>query len=54
MENFISKKELAKKLELTIGSINNYMKKGMPYHKLDYIVRFKLSEVEIWLEQRRK
>ena len=50
----IDKRGLAKKLGVSIRSIDVLMKdKGLPYFKIGRVVRFKVDEVNKWLEERK-
>jgi len=45
-ENFISKAEVAKRLNRSLKTVNNWMKRGiLPYYKLGHRVSFRWSEV---------
>ena len=48
----LTKKELATELKISIPSIDNYMKKGLPYLKVgERSVRFELDKVMRWVEE---
>jgi excisionase family DNA binding protein len=52
-ENLLTKKQLAEKLELSQSYISLLMKdEGLPHLKIGRAVRFKISEVVIWLHKR--
>lgn len=54
-ERLITKAELAEETGLKVSFIEKAMREyGMPSFKLGAMVRFKLSEVENWVEKRRK
>lgn len=47
----ITRKELAKQLNLTERTIDRYREKGMPFHAFPTgTIRFKLEEVMDWLK----
>ena len=49
-EDFISKTELAKRLNKKKRTIENYMRRGyLPYYRIAGQVFFKWSDVEAWL-----
>ena len=50
---YLTKKQIAEKIGVSVATINNYMKAGLPYYKIGTrIVRFKLDEVEKWIKER--
>ena len=52
---FLKKKEVAKRFGISISSVNNYMRQGMPYYRIgSKLVRFDPEEVEKWLKERGK
>ena len=52
-ENLLTKKQLAEKLELSQSYISLLMKdEGLPHLKIGRAVRFKISEVAVWLLKR--
>jgi excisionase family DNA binding protein len=52
-ESWLTKLQLAKRLNVSVRWIDLQRNEGMPCHKWGGIVRFRLSEVERWLEERR-
>ena len=48
----VCKKDLARALSLSEGTINNLMIDGLPYLKIGRSVRFNIREVMAWLKQR--
>ncbi len=51
-EGFISKPEVAKRLNKTLRTVDNWMKRGLlPYFKIGRSVAFKWSDVETHLAQ---
>ena len=51
---FIDKKELSKKLKVSISTIDRLMAKGMPIIKIGKTVRFNFDDVLEWLKQNGK
>ena len=52
---FLKKKEVAERFGISVSSVNNYMRKGMPYYRIgSKLVRFDPEEVEKWLKERGK
>lgn len=50
---FLKKKEVAERFGISVSSVNNYMRQGMPYHKIgSKLVRFSPEDVEKWLKER--
>lgn len=49
----LNKKELASKLKVSVATIDNLMKKGMPYLKIGKSVRFNLEEIFKWLKEKK-
>ena len=52
-EQFLTKQELAEILKVSIGSIENYLREGMP-SAINHPPRFILSESLDWLKQRQR
>ena len=53
-ECLLSKEKLGEKLDISVSFINKLMRiEGLPYVKLGKLVRFRVSEVQPWLQQRR-
>lgn len=50
-ERYLTKTDLARHLQMTPRWINYRMADGMPHHRWGRAVRFRLSEVEAWLEK---
>ena len=50
----IKKKQVAERFGISVSTVNNYMREGMPYYKIGAgkLVRFKLDEVEKWIKER--
>lgn len=49
---YLSKPELADYLSISPRTINEFMKKGMPYYRAgSKILRYKRTEVDAWFER---
>jgi excisionase family DNA binding protein len=53
-EKIISKQQLAEFLNLSVSMIDKLMQQGLPYFKIGKSVRFRATDVLIFLERRRK
>lgn len=51
-DNWITKKLLASHLGMSISFVNKYMKEGLPFRRRGRSVRFRVNEVEVWLQRR--
>jgi len=52
METYLTAIEVAAMLRLSLQTIRRKtMKKEIPFHKICRVVRYKLSEIEQWVEQ---
>lgn len=52
---FLKKKEVAERFGISVSSVNNYMRQGMPYYKIgSKLVRFSSEDVENWLKEKSK
>ena len=51
-ENWITKKQLAQMLGVSISLISRLMTEGLPYLKVSRAVRYRFSDVEAWLQRR--
>ena len=50
---FLKKKEVAERFGISVSSVNNYMRQGMPYYKIgSKLVRFNPEDVGKWLKER--
>ena len=50
---FLKKKEVAERFGVSVSSVNNYMRQGMPYYKIgSKLVRFNPEDVEKWLKEK--
>ena len=47
-EKWLSVQEIAEHLGVSKDSIYNWIKKGMPAHKIGKLWKFKISEVDEW------
>lgn len=55
MDGYLTRKQVAEKLQLHEQTIASYEKKGMPFYRLGTkIHRYKLEEVTKWFEQYNK
>ena len=54
MEPYLTVKEVAVIVRLSVPTIRRYtMNKEIPFHKINRAVRYKKSEIELWVEQRK-
>ena len=50
---YLNKKGIAEKFGISVSSVNNYMRQGMPYYKIgSKLVRFNPEDVEKWLKEK--
>ena len=50
---FLKKKEVAERFGISVSSVNNYIRQGMPYYKIgSKLVRFNPEDVEKWLKEK--
>ena len=53
MEGYLTANDVALMVQLSKQTIRRYtMKNKIPFHKIDRAVRYKKSEIELWVEQR--
>ena len=53
METYLTADEVAIMLRLSVQTIRRYtMNKEIPFHKINRVVRYKKSEIELWVENR--
>jgi len=53
VETYLTADEVAGLLKLSVQTIRRYtMKKEIPFHKINRAVRYKKSEIELWVERR--
>ena len=54
MDDYMTAKEVAAKVKLSEQTIRRYtMLKQIPFHKIARAVRYKPSEIEKWVEERK-
>jgi excisionase family DNA binding protein len=52
-KKYFSKKDVAKEFGISESTVNNYMRKGMPFYKIGgKLVRFDCTEVEKWIKEK--
>ncbi|MCL2478305.1 MAG: helix-turn-helix domain-containing protein [Treponema sp.] len=52
MEIYLTIEELAKYFKLTEQTIRRWMRnKEIPYHKIKRVIRFRISEIEKWIDE---
>jgi len=52
MDAYLTIKELAVYLKLAENTIRRWVRNGeIPHHKINRVIRFRLSEVESWLDR---
>ena len=51
-DNFISKDRLAEFLGISISHVNKLMTEGLPCLKIGRAVRYRVSDVVMWLQKR--
>jgi excisionase family DNA binding protein len=50
---YLSKKQVAEKFGISVSTVNNYMRQGMPFYKVGKkLVRFIYEEVEKWIAEK--
>ena len=50
---YLDKKQVAEKFGISVSTVNNYMRQGMPFYKMGgKLVRFVYEEVEKWIKER--
>ena len=53
MEGYLTANDVALMVQLSKQTIRRYtMKNKIPFHKIGRAVRYKKSEIELWVEQR--
>ena len=51
METYLTIEELASYLKLAVQTIRRYvLNREIPFHKIKKVIRFRLSEIEWWIE----
>ena len=54
METYLTANEVAELVKLSLQTIRRYtMNKEIPFHKINRAVRYKKSEIEQWVENRK-
>ena len=52
---YLNKKQIADRFGISISTVNNYMRKGMPFYKIgEKLVRFIPDEVEKWIKEQKE
>lgn len=51
-DNWITKKLLASHIGMSVSFVNKYMKEGLPFCRRGRSVRFRVRDVEEWLQRR--
>ena len=52
-DKFLKKKQVAEKFGISVSTVNNYMRQGMPFYKVGKkLVRFVYEEVEKWIAEK--
>ena len=53
---YIDKKQIAERFGISVSTVNNYMREGMPFYKIGAgkLVRFNAEEVEKWIKENKK
>lgn len=51
---YLDKKQVAERFGISVSTVNNYMREGMPFYKIGAgkLVRFVSEEVEKWIKER--
>lgn len=53
MDAYLTAEEVAIFLKLSVQTIRRYtMNREIPFHKINRVVRYKKSEIELWVEKR--
>ena len=53
MDTYFTADDVAEFLKLSVQTIRRYtMNKEIPFHKINRAVRYKKSEIELWVEKR--
>lgn len=52
MKSLIDTNQLADEFKVSRQTIFNWRKEGMPYHRLNHMIRFDLGEVVDWLKEK--
>lgn len=49
----LTQKEVADYFKVTILTVHNWRKKGLPFYKIGSVVRFDFVDVKNWVDQKR-
>lgn len=50
---YLDKKQVAEKFGISVSTVNNYMRQGMPFYRIrGKLVRFVYEEVEKWIKEK--
>lgn len=52
-EDCLTKEDLAQRYRVTVRTIDNWMRCGLPYYKILKSVRFKWTAVQRWIDETR-
>lgn len=52
MKDYLDTNQLASEFKVSRQTIFNWRKEGMPYHRLNHMIRFDLGEVVDWLQKK--
>ena len=50
-EDCLTKEDLAQRYQVTVRTIDNWMRVGLPYYKILKSGRFKWSSVQRWIDE---
>ena len=54
MEAYLTANEVAEMAKVTVQTVRRYtMRNEIPFHKIFRMVRYKPSEIELWIENRK-
>ncbi|MDR2701802.1 MAG: helix-turn-helix domain-containing protein [Spirochaetaceae bacterium] len=54
METYLTVEELAAYFKFTVQTIRRWiLNREVPFHKINNSIRFRLSEIETWVEKKR-
>ena len=55
VETYLTIEELAEYLKLNAQTIQRWVRsRGIPFHKVKSVIRFRLSEIEKWIDEGKK
>ena len=53
MDTYLTVREVAELVKLSVQTIRRYtMNREIPFHKINRAVRYKKTEIELWVEKR--